>query len=96
MRYAAKNDSNALELVDFARRMGAFVVYVKQPTDLLVYHGDRWWLVEVKNPEMEGRKKEYTKAQKKFLEDIKPFGAQLWVWRSVSDVQRDLGARSQK
>jgi hypothetical protein len=89
-RYAARADANTPELVKHARLMGAHVEHIRLPVDLAVLWGGRWYLAEVKDPAKEGHKDEFTKDQKAFFEAIAPHGGEVWIWRYLSDVQRDL------
>jgi hypothetical protein len=89
-RYAAKQDSNAPEIVQYARLMGCFVKYIGKPVDLLIHTGKSWQLVEIKDPAKEGHKDEFTKDQREFFAEVAPWGADIWVWRTTADVARDL------
>lgn len=62
MRNAARTDANQSEVVDALKKIGCAVVYIKLPTDLLVWHRGRTFLMEVKMPD--GR---LTKDQVEFI-----------------------------
>lgn len=63
MRRAAKTDGNQHQIVQALRAVGAKVVYIKEPVDLLVGFRKRNILLEVKD--VNGR---LTKAQEEFLQ----------------------------
>ncbi len=89
-----RKDRNHDELVNIARRGGAYF-RVGPPLDGLcwVNRWSLWMPVEIKPPDREGTKREYTEAQQKFLADCERTGAKYWVWRTEADVIRDLGGR---
>ncbi len=62
MRHAARTDDNQPAVVDALRAIGAKVIYIKLPLDLLVWFRGRTLLVEVKDDD--GR---LTKQQVEFL-----------------------------
>lgn len=64
MRRAAKVDATQAAIVDALRRVGAAVVYIKEPLDLLVGYRGKNVLMEVKNRD---GKDELTKAQIEFI-----------------------------
>ncbi len=87
-----RKDQNHDRLVSAAKRCGAWV-RKHPPLDLLVWVGkwQMWMPVEIKRPDKEGHKDEYTPAQLKFFDECKAHDAKWWVWRNESDVFRDLG-----
>lgn len=52
-RYGRKTDRNQADLVKVFCRLGCEVFVIEEPVDLAVYHvsSQRWYLVEVKNPD---------------------------------------------
>ena len=64
MRRAAKVDANQREIRKALQAIGAHVLYIKEPVDLLVGFRKRNILLEVKN--VHG-KNELTKAQREFF-----------------------------
>lgn len=91
-RFAARRDANEKPLVTFARDLGAFWLY-SGPFDGWLWHRGKWLLVEVKNPNQEGHKDEYTPDQIRMMMNLKERGIVWHVWRTESDVCRDLGAK---
>lgn len=84
-------DNNHHELVDEWKRLGG--IWLKcPPFDGWIWYRtwDAYWPVEIKRPEREGHKNEYTKAQLKVMSELKAAGAQWFVWRTVDDVRRML------
>jgi hypothetical protein len=84
VRRAAKQDANSTAIVEEARRLGMFVLYIGQPVDLLAYFAGEWALIEIKNPKGKNR---YTKAQLEFLELCKERKAPVITWRYVQDCR---------
>ncbi len=82
MRRAAKVDLNHGQIVDAFRASGALVYNIRQPVDLLVYHGGRYQAVEVKD----GPRAPLTDAQKQFI----AAGWPVTVVRSTGDVDAAL------
>jgi hypothetical protein len=89
-RYAAKADSNAAELVSFARTMGCYVAYIREPVDVLVGVAGKWFPVEIKPPEKRGKANEFTRQQLDFFRDIGPHGLPHWVWYDINDIRASL------
>lgn len=94
MRYAAKRDANEPELIKLARRFGAWLIKIDQPCDWLLWFRGRWDLVEVKDPECEGRADEFTQGQRAFRAEAFRRGATLIVWRTQDDVLKTLNGRT--
>lgn len=85
-----RTDRNHSALVACAERVG--MVFVKgPPLDgwTYCYRRDKWMPTEIKHPDREGTKNEYTKKQKKLLAEWKERGLPWWVWRTEADVIRD-------
>lgn len=91
-RYAKRRDLNESPLIALARQLGAWLIKTDWPTDWLMWFRDRWDLVEVKRPDKEGWKDEYTRAQKEFRAEATRRGARLITWRVEGDVLATLGA----
>lgn len=85
MRYAARRDSNETELVGLARMMGWHMVKAP-PLDYLGCFKEKWHLIEIKRPEVKGRKREFTPAQLSFFERCKQYGSPWLTWRDADDV----------
>lgn len=93
MRHAAKRDAVEPELIALARRLGA-KLWMSPPFDWwLLHHAYGYIPVEVKDPSVEGHADEYTPAQKRFMRFARENGGKWLVWRTESDVLKDLGAR---
>lgn len=92
MRRAAKRDANEKPLVKFARDLG--VVWLGSgPFDGWAWFRGLWRLVEVKNPDCEGHKDEYTEGQILLMAKLRERGISWSVWRTETDVLRDIGGR---
>lgn len=61
-----RSDSNQAEIVQTLRVRGFNVYILGRPTDLLVSKHGKDTLIEIKDPKVQGRKNEYTRAQKNF------------------------------
>lgn len=85
-----RKDGNHDELLAVAKRCGA-TVFKHPPLDVWVWVAkwQMWMPVEIKRPEREGRKDEYTSAQQRFM----AMGVRWWTWRTEEDVIRDLAGR---
>lgn len=87
-----RKDRNHDAIVGAAEAYGAWFIKAP-PLDGWVWckRLNKYMPVEIKMPEREGRKHEYTPAQKRFFFQAARDGASWWVWRTVEDVTRDLG-----
>lgn len=91
-RYAARRDDVEPALIQLARRLGAKLL-MSGPLDWWLLRGGRWIPVEIKDPAIEGRKHEFTPAQRRFFQFANAYGGTWLTWRTEADVMRDLGAR---
>lgn len=91
-RYAARRDANEPELVFLARQLGAKLL-LGGPLDWWLLREGQWIPVEIKDPDVEGRKNEFTPAQRRFFQFTNAYGGKWFTWRTEDDVYRDLGAR---
>ena len=86
-RYAARVDGNQAAIVDAFRAAGASVWPIRLPVDLLIGHGGKTALVEIK--QLTGKKapkaKPHTQMQKSFLLDW-----QGGTVATITDVQGAL------
>lgn len=85
-------DANEPALVKHAKQLGAHWLEAG-PLDGWCFHQGRWMPVEIKLPEREGLKNEYTPAQKRFFTWAQWYNAPHWVWRGEADVEFCLNAR---
>ena len=92
-KHAARRDNNEQPLVQFAERLGWWLIKLNEPSDWLGWRAGQWVPVEIKNPDREGRADEFTPKQVIFHRDAKNRGAKVLVWRTEVDVMRDSGAR---
>jgi hypothetical protein len=87
-----RRDNNHGELIRIAEQLGA--CYLPDgPCDGWLHWRGSWNLLEIKNPNCEGHKDEYTPEQIRLFARLKERGIRWWVWRVEGDVYRDLGAR---
>ena len=84
-RYATKRDLNERPIVDALRAVGATVVQLDKPVDLLVGFRKETYLLEVKQPK--GR---LTDDQEEFFVEWQ--GGQLFTVRSVEQALACIGA----
>lgn len=89
-----RRDANELALITHAKALGA-EWQEEGPLDGWVWISRHmsWMPVEIKMPEREGQKHEYTPAQLRFFRWCSERRAKWFTWRTVADVERDLGAR---
>lgn len=91
-RYAARRDNNDATLAKLARDLGATLIQAP-PLDYWCGFRERWLaVVEIKRPDKEGWKNEYTPDQIKTLILLKERGLPVWTWRVENDVLKSLGA----
>ena len=62
-RWAKSRDSNELQIVEALEAIGAWVVRLDTPCDLLVGWRGKNWLLEVKHPKRVSRKDQAAQAQ---------------------------------
>lgn len=87
-----KRDANEPALIGVARQLGA-QFRIGPPLDGWIIWRGVWLPVEIKLPEREGTKHEYTPAQKRFFTFCRDYGGRWLTWRTDADVIRDLGGR---
>ncbi len=93
MRRAARRDNNDSELAMLAAGLGVWLTRTDWPTDYLCFFRGLWDLIEIKRPDKEGWKSEFTPAQISFRAEAARRGARLVVWRTREDVLAFVGAR---
>ena len=85
-RYKAKQDANQPVLVDLMRKMGAHVIILGDPCDLLVGYREKTFLVEVKESAAQAARdaKGQNKTQRKqraLRENMAHVGVKVWtIW----------------
>ena len=93
-RYATiSRDANEPELVQFAKQLGGHWLQAPPLDGWLFYQGAWRGPIEIKLPEREGLKYEYTAAQKRFFSWAELRRATWIVWRTQDDVLKTLNAR---
>lgn len=92
MRRYNKRDANEPELLKIAAQLGARW-YESPPLDGWVFWRGQWRPVEIKLPEREGQKYEYTPKQKRFFAFCLAVGTKPLTWRTEQDVLDDLAGR---
>lgn len=92
LRTNAKKDANHNEIVALLEAGGAVVKDMSKALfgvpDLLVWHHERWNLVEIKNPNTQYGKKGLNKTQKKWANDWQ--GGPVYIVRTGADVDKFL------
>ena len=86
LRRAARVDANQPDIVRQLRKLGALVVHLGHPVDLLVFLHGRWMAIEIKDPSQPPSKRELTDDQKQFFADCRQHGAPVAVCETVDDV----------
>lgn len=92
-RYAARRDDNDSTLAAGARALGWWLIKTDEPGDYLGGYRGQWYVVEIKNPDKEGHKDEFTDDQRQFHAEAFRRGLPVLVWRTADDVYRDSQAR---
>jgi hypothetical protein len=85
-------DANEDPLLKLAAQLGAHWIQ-GPPLDGWIFCRGVWMPVEIKMPEREGLKGEYTPAQLRFLRFCSDRAAPHFVWRTEEDVIASLSAR---
>jgi len=91
-RARQRRDNNHYELVSLAEQIGAFYM-PDGPFDGWVHWRGAWSVIEIKNPNCEGHKDEYTPEQIRLMAKLKERGIKWEVWRTERDVFESLNAR---
>lgn len=87
-----RRDANEDLLLKHALALGG-ECWEDGPLDGWILHRGVWIPTEIKIPEREGVTNEYTPQQLRFFRWCSERRAKWFTWRTVSDVERDLGAR---
>lgn len=87
-----RRDNNHHQLVELAEQMGAFHG-PDGPFDGWIFWRGAWSLLEIKNPDCEGHKGEYTPDQIKLMAKLRERNIRWWTWRTERDVFESLNAR---
>ena len=88
LREMHRKDTNHDSIVALARKFG-MQVFSAPPLDLWAGINGRWYPVEIKAPEREGRADEFTPDQIEFFNKCRLFGTRWLVWRKETDVFND-------
>jgi hypothetical protein len=87
-----RRDEVEQSLVAHARALGA-EWWEDGPLDGWCIHRGVWTPTEIKDPSREGLADEYTPIQLRFFRWCSMHRAKWFTWRTLEDVERDLGAR---
>lgn len=87
-----RRDANESTLVTHAKALGAQWLE-EGPLDGWIHFRGVFTPTECKIPEREGASDEYTPAQLRFFRWCSEHRAKWFTWRTLEDVERDLGAR---
>jgi hypothetical protein len=90
-RYAKRRDANEPEIIAALRGVGAKVWRLDTPLDLLVFFGNRFYLLEVKDPSKRFTIKD---SQSDFLVTCGD-GAPAAIVLTVADALKAIGATSE-
>jgi hypothetical protein len=80
-------------LLSLARPLGWEFWKLNEPCDWLGLFRGQWYTIEVKNPECEGHRDEFTVKQILFHKEVKQRGGRVLIWRRHEDILADSGAR---
>lgn len=87
-----RRDNNHHALVQMAERLGAYF-FDTGPFDGWAWVRGSWKLVEIKDPKLEGQKREYTDLQVRIMGMLRERGIPWTILRTEEDVYRMMGAR---
>lgn len=93
MKRYGRRDKNEPELILLAESLGGWMIKTDHPSDWLCWFREDWDVVEIKRPDKEGWKSEYTPAQLTFRAEAARRGARLVTWRTSEDVLKHMGAK---
>lgn len=98
LRTSAKKDANHGAVVAALEKGGAHVLDLSRAMfgvpDLLVWHFERWHLIEVKNPKTSYGKRGLNKAQKDWATEWQ--GGPVYIIRADADVENFLSGRHEQ
>lgn len=92
LRRAARADANQGELVAALRKVGALVVYLGHPADLLVGFAARWTVIEVKDPAQPPSKRSLTDDQVEFFDLCRVRNLPVARVETVEEALQAIGA----
>lgn len=92
MRRAARRDDNEVLLLDVIEPLGGFFLRAG-PFDGWLWDRRTWHLCEVKRPEREGHKNEFTDDQRRLIMRLNERQIPYHVLRTENDVLALMGAR---
>lgn len=91
---AARRDSNEPDLIKVAKALNGLWIPSGEITfDGILWNRRCWNLLEIKRPNKEGHKDEFTDDQVKLMIKLKEHGAPLQVIRTEDDMLALMGAR---
>ena len=92
MRRAARRDDGEREIIDALRKAGAYVKQVNDEglADLLVWHGGRTLILEVKDGKKPPSARKLTEAEQKFHNEWP--GDNLFIVNSVEEALKVISA----
>ena len=88
-RRAKRRDGNEAAIVAALEKVGAFVIRLDEPVDLLVGYRNRWLLLEVKDPKGRNRLED---SQRKFFARLEGTALSAWVVRDELEALTAIGA----
>ena len=86
LRRAAKVDANQPDIVKALRKLGAVVIHLGHPVDLLVGLSGRWLPVEIKDPSQPPSKRELTDDQQAVFSLARQHNLPIAKCETVEDV----------
>jgi hypothetical protein len=91
-RYAARRDANEATLLAGVEALGGLWLPAG-PFDGWLWDRRAWRLVEIKRPERQGRKDEFTEEQRRLILRLNERAVPFHVLRTEDDVLALMGAR---
>lgn len=92
MRYDGRRDNNESTILTCVEPLNGFWLPTG-PLDGFLWNRSTWNLCEVKRPDKEGWKDEFTKEQKKLIIKLNERRVPFHILRTEADVLKLMGAR---
>jgi hypothetical protein len=91
-RHATRRDANEPDIIRALVKVGAHVEQLDEPVDLLVGWGQRFVLLEVKDPAKPPSARRLTDGQAKFIARARALGLPATVVQTAEEALQAIGA----
>jgi hypothetical protein len=93
LRRAARIDANQPEIVKALRSVGALVLHMGHPVDLMVGFSGRWFAIEIKDPSKPPSKRTLTDDQQEFFDLCRPRLLPVYRVETIEEALQAIGAK---